>query len=38
MLSELTKVDISALFYHGQDVERAIGGQGLMLAFDHVEG
>ncbi len=25
-------------FYHGQDMERAIDEQGLMLAFDHVEG
>ncbi|MHC4401281.1 MAG: DUF6891 domain-containing protein [Planctomycetota bacterium] len=25
-------------FYHGQDVERAIDGGGLMLAFDHVDG
>ena len=24
-------------FYHGQDVERAIDGQHLMLAFDHIE-
>jgi hypothetical protein len=25
-------------FYHGQDVERAIAGGGLLIAFDHVEG
>lgn len=25
-------------FYHGQDVERALAAQGLMLAFDHVNG
>lgn len=25
-------------FYHGQDVERAIDGSGLMIAFDHVDG
>ncbi|SKB02767.1 hypothetical protein SAMN02745166_03681 [Prosthecobacter debontii] len=25
-------------FYHGQDLERAVRGEGLMLAFDHVEG
>ena len=25
-------------FYHGQDMERAIEGKGLMLAFDHVQG
>jgi hypothetical protein len=25
-------------FYHGQDVERALDGGGLMLAFDHVDG
>ena len=25
-------------FYHGQDVEHAIDGHGLMLAFDHVDG
>lgn len=25
-------------FYHGQDIERALTGSGLMLAFDHVEG
>lgn len=25
-------------FYHGQDLERAINGTGLMLAFDHVDG
>jgi hypothetical protein len=25
-------------FYHGQDLERAVTGSGLMLAFDHVEG
>lgn len=25
-------------FYHGQDVDRAVDGAGLMLAFDHVEG
>jgi hypothetical protein len=25
-------------FYHGQDMERAIDGGGLMLAFDHVKG
>lgn len=26
------------VFYHGQDLERAIDGGGLMLAFDHVRG
>ncbi len=25
-------------FYHGQDVERAVNGGGLMLAFNHVKG
>lgn len=25
-------------FYHGQDLERAVNGEGLMLAYDHVEG
>lgn len=25
-------------FFHGQDLERAIRGEGLMLAFDHVDG
>lgn len=25
-------------FYHGQDVERAVLGQGLMLAYDHIDG
>ena len=25
-------------FYHGQDVERAIAGGGLLIAFDHVQG
>ncbi|MCP5560642.1 MAG: hypothetical protein H7A55_23115 [Verrucomicrobiaceae bacterium] len=25
-------------FYHGQDLERALDGGGLMIAFDHVEG
>lgn len=25
-------------FYHGQDLEQAVKGQGLMLAYDHVEG
>ncbi|MGO2008558.1 DUF6891 domain-containing protein [Vreelandella alkaliphila] len=25
-------------FYHGQDVERAVSGAGLMLAYDHVNG
>lgn len=25
-------------FYHGQDVERAVDGDGLWIAFDHVEG
>lgn len=25
-------------FYHGQDLERAVSGEGLMLAYDHVEG
>lgn len=25
-------------FYHGQDLERAISGGGLMLAYDHVDG
>lgn len=25
-------------FYHGQDVERAVLGEGLMLAYDHVDG
>lgn len=25
-------------FYHGQDLERAVFGEGLMLAYDHVEG
>ncbi|MBA4388768.1 MAG: hypothetical protein C0404_12355 [Verrucomicrobia bacterium] len=25
-------------FYHGQDVERAVDGGGLTLAFDHVDG
>lgn len=25
-------------FYHGQDTERAVFGDGLMLAYDHVEG
>lgn len=25
-------------FYHGQDLERAVQGEGLMLAFDHVDG
>lgn len=25
-------------FYHGQDLERAVSGEGLMLAYDHVNG
>lgn len=25
-------------FYHGQDLERAVTGSGLMLAYDHVDG
>jgi len=25
-------------FYHGQDLERALLGQGLMLAYDHING
>ncbi|WP_417861727.1 DUF6891 domain-containing protein [Vreelandella venusta] len=25
-------------FYHGQDLERAVSGDGLMLAYDHVNG
>ena len=25
-------------FYHGQDVEHAVGGNGLYIAFDHVNG
>lgn len=25
-------------FYHGQDLERAVDGGGLMIAFDHVDG
>jgi hypothetical protein len=25
-------------FYHGQDLERAVFGHGLMLAYDHVDG
>ena len=25
-------------FYHGQDLERAVSGGGLMLAYDHVDG
>ena len=25
-------------FYHGQDLERAVFGKGLMLAYDHVDG
>ena len=25
-------------FYHGQDLERAVFGHGLMIAFDHIEG
>ena len=25
-------------FYHGQDLERAVSGNGLMLAYDHVDG
>lgn len=25
-------------FYHGQDLERAVFGGGLMLAYDHIEG
>ena len=25
-------------FYHGQDLERAIAGHGLLIAFDHVDG
>jgi hypothetical protein len=29
---------IGYCFYHGQDVERAVVGGGLMIAFDHVNG
>lgn len=29
---------IGYCFYHGQDVERAISGGGLLIAFDHVYG
>jgi hypothetical protein len=29
---------IGYCFYHGQDVERAVAGEGLMIAFDHVDG
>lgn len=29
---------IGYCFYHGQDVERALTGGGLMIAFDHVQG
>ncbi len=29
---------IGYCFYHGQDLERAVDGGGLMLAFDHVDG
>ncbi len=25
-------------FYHGQDLERAVSGAGLMLAYDHIDG
>jgi hypothetical protein len=25
-------------FYHGQDLERAVAGEGLMIAFDHAQG
>ncbi len=25
-------------FYHGQDLERAVSGGGLMLAYEHVDG
>lgn len=29
---------IGYCFYHGQDVERALSGGGLLIAFDHIEG
>jgi hypothetical protein len=29
---------IGYCFYHGQDLERAVDGGGLMIAFDHVDG
>jgi hypothetical protein len=29
---------IGYCFYHGQDLERAVDGGGLMIAFDHIEG
>ncbi len=29
---------IGYCFYHGQDLERAVDGGGLMVAFDHVDG
>ena len=29
---------IGYCFYHGQDLERAVDGGGLMIAFDHIKG
>jgi hypothetical protein len=29
---------IGYCFYHGQDLERAVDGGGLMVAFDHIDG